>query len=509
MISVFLGDTFSLDDAQFLGRPIANRALVRAVFTCDYIDKIITVGDPQLYQTLGMHEVVARKLVMINSVSQLLILFRDTPPTAILCSSLGLKYSQLVHFRNICGLDCPVYGFTHTLSYQDEMGAYYRMFCAGIRARDGILCTSRTAIDVVGRQLDAIASTLSFSPQCPRLIHFPLACDMPDRGNGPARADDCLQVLFLGRLNWRSKADLLVIPRIADRLPTGHRLRFVIAGASNNPQYTQLLQEQCAGRPIQIMQDITDEQKIRLYQESHVLFSPSDNYQETFGLSIIEAKYYGCVPVVTDFDGYRDLVRDGVDGRLVRTIAARIPEGLWRAQVLMPDNIYHGWWAAGVAIDVADTAEHLFALSQDRAALRAMSVAAAASATSYSVASTARRFGVLMADALAQPATADTEPPSNPFHIDYAYMFATYPSAFWGSQSIVVTDQGAQFLQAPDLSAVPQLSLLADVITLSQVVEAMHAARNSRAVTDLLSAGIEPVILSVLLKNGLIRIAVQ
>ena len=42
-----------------------------------------------------------------------------------------------------------------------------------------------------------------------------------------------------------------------------------------------------------------------------------DNTQETFGLAVTESKGAGLPLVVSDWSGYRDLVRDGIDGYLI------------------------------------------------------------------------------------------------------------------------------------------------------------------------------------------------
>ncbi|MFN8927832.1 MAG: glycosyltransferase, partial [Rhodospirillales bacterium] len=54
--------------------------------------------------------------------------------------------------------------------------------------------------------------------------------------------------------------------------------------------------------------------------------SLSDNIQESFGLTPVEAMAAGLPCVVSDWDGYKDTVRDGVDGFRVPTVAP--PRGL-------------------------------------------------------------------------------------------------------------------------------------------------------------------------------------
>ena len=51
-----------------------------------------------------------------------------------------------------------------------------------------------------------------------------------------------------------------------------------------------------------------------------------DNPQETFGLAVAEAMAAGVPLVVSDWNGYRDLVRDGMDGFRVPTRWASVAQ---------------------------------------------------------------------------------------------------------------------------------------------------------------------------------------
>ena len=62
---------------------------------------------------------------------------------------------------------------------------------------------------------------------------------------------------------------------------------------------------------------VSEEIKQLALTSCNVVVSLVDNIQETFGLSIAEAMAAGRPVVASNWNGYRDLVRDGVDGFLV------------------------------------------------------------------------------------------------------------------------------------------------------------------------------------------------
>src|SRR5262249_14272153 len=57
-----------------------------------------------------------------------------------------------------------------------------------------------------------------------------------------------------------------------------------------------------------------------LYSGADIFVSPSDNIQETYGLTVAEAMAYGLPCVVSDWDGYRDLVKDAENGFLIPSV---------------------------------------------------------------------------------------------------------------------------------------------------------------------------------------------
>lgn len=80
------------------------------------------------------------------------------------------------------------------------------------------------------------------------------------------------------------------------------------------------------GSQVTIEANVSQERKDLLYSASDVFCSLVDNYQETFGLTLLEAMSHGLPVIASDFNGYRELVQPGITGFLVPTYASPDPE---------------------------------------------------------------------------------------------------------------------------------------------------------------------------------------
>jgi len=92
-----------------------------------------------------------------------------------------------------------------------------------------------------------------------------------------------------------------------------------------------------------------------------VFISLADNVQETFGLTPPEAMAAGLPCIVSDWNGYRDTVRDGVDGYRIPTVMPAAGAGLDLAQ-RYDDGVdsyeaYCGHTSQAVAVDGAALAQ--------------------------------------------------------------------------------------------------------------------------------------------------------
>src|ERR671922_2201189 len=127
----------------------------------------------------------------------------------------------------------------------------------------------------------------------------------------PARPNKQLRILFVGRAEERKGLPVLLRAFEALRA-AGVDARLTVAGAT--PEEVQPLLLEPEG--VEVAGRVSEEGKGELLGATDVLCAPSLG-GESFGMVLTEAFASGTPVVASDIVGYRDVVRDGVDGLLV------------------------------------------------------------------------------------------------------------------------------------------------------------------------------------------------
>ena len=292
-------------------------------------------------------------------------------------------------------------GITHTTASARAMDAIVELLSAPVQPWDALICTSQAVKANVTVMLQAQAEHLRerlgasrfVLPQVPVI---PLGIHADDFAYTPQqRADarralgvepDTLVVLFVGRLSFHAKAHPLAMYQALERAAarTGRKVLLVECGWHANDfivkAYAAAAALACPSVSVRTLDGRVSADRLTAWAGADVFCSLSDNIQESFGLTPVEAMAAGLPCVVSDWDGYKDTVRDGVDGVRVPTLMPGAGLGVdlaTRHAAGVDDyDMYCGRSSNLVAVDPAATAAALAALLGDPGRARALGDAA-------------------------------------------------------------------------------------------------------------------------------------
>lgn len=263
-------------------------------------------------------------------------------PTATISSSAWLRRQASQRAYSICGI-------THAISYDRVTQGFADLLIAPLQPWDALICTSRAVrsafealYDEWGEYLrDRLAVNQTMAPL--RLPVIPLGVDTSAFPDGtPALAarakwrqqlgiaTDDFVFLFSGRLSHHCKANPTPMYQAIEAAAAGsqqpiHLVHYGwFAADPFKDEFSQAVTTLCPSVRCHFVDgsgpDLGPHSGI--WHAADVFTSLSDNIQESFGLVPVEAMAAGLPVVVSDWDGYRDTVRDGVDGFTIPTLGS-------------------------------------------------------------------------------------------------------------------------------------------------------------------------------------------
>lgn len=353
-------------------------------------------------------------------------------------------------------------GITHTTATARAMDAIGALLTAPVKPWDALICTSRAVRSSVERQLEAteayLAETLGASKLTrPQLEVIPLGVNVADFITTPAQkkewreklgiADDTIVALYVGRFSATAKMNPLPMAMALERaaVRSGKKIAWVVAGWAPTDELTTRYHDDsracCPSVQYIPLDGREPDVRFSIWAVGDIFLSLSDNVQETFGLTPVEAMAAGMPNVVSDWDGYRDTVRDGVDGFRIATYAPRPGTGediaYRHANDWVKYEAYVGAASQTTVVDIDQAARAIATLACDPD-LRARMGAAARDrcVTEFDWSRIIPRYqalwGAMNARRLAEPAA----PPrvrnlvNNPWRMDPFALFASYPTEY-------------------------------------------------------------------------------
>lgn len=387
-------------------------------------------------------------------------------------------------------------GLTHTTASAGAMDWIISLLSAPVQSWDALVCTSQVVHDTVTRilaaQQDYLAARFGAGHFTkPSLPVIPLGVDTdlyrPDaERRAAARAalglgENDIAFLFVGRLSFHAKAHplpmYLALERVAQALgrKNGGKLHLIQAGWFANDFIDKAFRGGAATFCPSVQCSFLDGRKAELreraWRAADVFTSLSDNFQETFGLTPIEAMAAGLPGVVTDWNGYRDTVRDGTNGFRIPTLIPRTGLGTdmadRHAAELDTYDTYCGYSSQFVAVDPNAVARAYMTLIEDSDLRHRMGAAARAHAIqAFDWSVIIARYQALWQDLaeqrLAAPESAARAEgaPSNPARTDPFYAFESYASDILTADHIVAATPGADGARLQMLVSSPLISFI-------------------------------------------------
>ena len=275
-------------------------------------------------------------------------------------------------------------GITHTTASQAAMDAIVTLLNGPVQPWDALICTSQavkqTIETVLQAQVNYYQDRLAVGRLVlPQLPVIPLGLhtqefNFTEAQKAHARQSlglehDSIVVLFLGRLSFHAKAHpypmYRALQRAVEKLLQAKKLRagqviLLEAGWHANDYlrqaFDQAAESVCPSVALRRLDAREASQRQIAWAAADVFCSFSDNLQETFGLTPIEAMASGLPSLVSDWNGYKDTVRHERDGYRIPTLmpAPGLGADLAMRQSLGVDSydMYCGHSASFVAIDI-------------------------------------------------------------------------------------------------------------------------------------------------------------
>lgn len=236
----------------------------------------------------------------------------------------------------------PVISFVHAIAPPRNYEIFIKSLLSGTKSYDAFICPSNALKVCMQKYLKEIS--LFFKDKFKADIRYngrfeviPLGIDterFKPRKKREVRKhlglpENKIIVSCITRLSPVNKMDLFPLvnsfKKVISKAVSKNAI-LLIVGKEQCAGYAGLLKELAAAIGISghviVKTDFRNEDVPLYYSASDVFVSVSDNLQETFGLTPIEAMLSGIPPVISDWNGYKELVDEGKTGFKVPTVWA-------------------------------------------------------------------------------------------------------------------------------------------------------------------------------------------
>jgi glycosyltransferase involved in cell wall biosynthesis len=313
------------------GGLVVSREFVEAIARFAHADRIVVPGMSKVQRNaaeIALGGLESGQRISVVTLSDLQDLPDDARVTFV---SPSWDFEELVTLRvRARRHHNPVTAIIHSLCSPDVLRGVLQIAISPVRQYDALVCPSMSAKKALDNMLDSVRSAMAQAEMgsIGRNVETAVirhGVSLEPFAQRCADAGRDVTVLYLGRFSDASKGDLrplLLAWRETCSRDSGSKL--VLAGDDTQsmltPDLWTLARALGCHETINIVPNPSSAVKKSLLQSADIFVSPSDNLQESFGFTLLEAMAAGLPIVASDWSGYRDIVRHGINGFLIESI---------------------------------------------------------------------------------------------------------------------------------------------------------------------------------------------
>ena len=209
----------------------------------------------------------------------------------------------VVSWDALCSAELPLVGTFHTYSENPITNGIAAVALGGRRRMNRLHVRIAVSEDAAWTARRFYGGHYRIIPNGVQLQPAPVTCE-PSRGERP------LRIVFVGQAVERK--GLPVLLRAFEALRDQVAATLTLVGAGHEEVAHMMLDD----RGIEALGKVSEERKLAELAAADVVCAPS-LHGESFGMVLTEAFAASAPVIASDIPGYRDVVRDGVDGLLV------------------------------------------------------------------------------------------------------------------------------------------------------------------------------------------------
>ncbi len=231
-------------------------------------------------------------------------------------------------------------GITHTTASHSVMSSISSILTEPVMPWDSLICTSKSVLNTVNKILESKSEFLnikfnSSSTILPKFPIIPLGINCEDfnfseQYRKSSREEllineDDIVIAYVGRLSFHAKSHhvpmYLALENLSKKLKKNQKIHLIQTGWFANDFIENSFKDEtdiiCPSVNCIFLDGRNQDLKFKTLASADIFMSLSDNIQETFGLTPLEAMASAIPVIVSDWNGYRSTVRDGEDGFLI------------------------------------------------------------------------------------------------------------------------------------------------------------------------------------------------